>query len=140
MSDFPSVLMVEDTPTLIVLYQEYLRRENIHLHVAKTGAEALDWLKHSTPEALLLDLKLPDMEGMEILKQLSQQNLASRVIVMTAHGSNSAALEATRLGAYDFIVKPFTAHRLQVTLGNVIKQSRLSKKVEQLESNNATRG
>lgn len=139
MSDYPSVLMVEDTPTLIVLYQEYLRRENIDLHIAKTGAEALEWLSHSTPDALLLDLKLPDMEGMEILKQLSLRNLASRVIVMTAHGSNSAALEATRLGAYDFIVKPFTAHRLQVTLGNVIKQSRLSKKVEQLESTNATR-
>ncbi|MFV0322152.1 MAG: sigma-54-dependent transcriptional regulator [Alphaproteobacteria bacterium] len=139
MSDHPLVLMVEDTPTLIVLYQEYLRRENIDLHVAKTGAEALNWLSHSTPDALLLDLKLPDMEGMEILKQLSERNLASRVIVMTAHGSNSAALEATRLGAYDFIVKPFTAHRLQVTLGNVIKQSRLSKKVEQLESKSTTR-
>ncbi|MFV0432051.1 MAG: sigma-54-dependent transcriptional regulator [Alphaproteobacteria bacterium] len=140
MSEYPSVLMVEDTPTLSVLYQEYLRREKIDLHITKTGQEALDWLAKEAPDAVLLDLKLPDMDGMDILRQLSQQGLASRVIVMTAHGSNNAALEATRLGAYDFIVKPFTAHRLQVTLGNVIKQGQLNQKVEELKVSSSARG
>lgn len=132
MEKLPKILMVEDTPTLVVLYKEYLRREKIDLHIAKTGQEAVDWLKHNMPDAVLLDLKLPDMDGMDILKQLSGEGLANRVIVMTAHGSNAAAVEATKLGAYDFIVKPFTAHRLQVTLGNVVKQSQLNKKVVEL--------
>ncbi len=139
MENLPKILMVEDTPTLVVLYQEYLRREKIDLHIAKTGEEATSWLKNNMPDAVLLDLKLPDMDGMDILKQLSQDDLANRVIVMTAHGSNAAAVEATKLGAYDFIVKPFTAHRLQVTLGNVIKQSQLNKKVVELQQSTSAR-
>ncbi len=139
MDRLPKVLMVEDTPTLVVLYREYLRRENIDLHITKTGEDAVNWLQDNVPDAVLLDLKLPDMDGMDILGMLSKKNLANRVIVMTAHGSNTAVMEATKLGAYDFIVKPFTAHRLQVTLGNVIKQSQLNQKVVELEQSSSAR-
>ncbi len=129
----PKVLMVEDTPTLVALYEEYLRREELDLVVAKTGKDAVDKLAKSDFDVILLDLKLPDMEGMDILRQLKHEGRAEQVIVMTAHASSKINEEATALGAADFIVKPFTQHRLRTTLQNALKKNLLSKQVQNLQ-------
>ena len=126
----PRVLMVEDTLSLARTYMEYLRDEPIDLVHVATGGEGFAELEKQLPEAILLDLMLPDISGLEILKRVHDQELPVAVVVITAHGSVNTAVEAMRLGAFDFIVKPFNADRLRVTLNNALENRRLARIVK----------
>ena len=129
----PRVLLVEDTTSLARVYVEYLRKEPFDVVHVETGREALAAIEKSLPGAILLDLALPDMNGLEILKRVQSQQLPTSVVVITAHGSIANAVEAMRAGAYDFIVKPFNADRLVVTLRNALERQRLTTMVETLK-------
>lgn len=122
--------MVEDTISLARTYQEYLREEPIDLVHSETGKQALEVLDSASPEVVLLDLVLPDMDGLEILKHIHDNKMNVEVVVMTAHGSVNVAVEAMRLGAFDFVIKPFNAERLRVTLNNALKHHYLTNIVE----------
>ena len=113
-----AVLLVEDSPSLIRAYEHYLADEPFDLTTAETGGTAVRELEQRNFDAVLLDLRLPDMDGMDILKRLQQRGNAPPVVVITAHGSINVAVEAMRLGAYDFLVKPFNRERLVFTLRN----------------------
>lgn len=127
------VLLVEDTPSLARVYVEYLRKEPYAITHVETGKEALKLIERELPDAILLDLALPDMNGLDILKQVQSQQLPVSVVVVTAHGSIANAVEAMRAGSYDFIVKPFNADRLVVTLRNALERQRLTRMVETLK-------
>lgn len=129
-----NILIVEDSPTLALTYREYLKPLGIPTRIAETGAEALRCLGQQTPTVVLLDLKLPDMDGIDILKHIGTEKLPSRIIVITAHGSVAVAVEAMREGASDFLLKPFTAERLTTTVNNALEISRLSSLVERFSS------
>ncbi len=120
-----TVLLVEDTPSLARTYQGFLRDEPYDIRHVETGTEALDALEDYTPQVVLLDLKLPDRDGLDILKEISARRLPCAVIVVTAHGSLDTAVQAMRGGASDFLVKPFNMERLKVTLRNVLERSEL---------------
>ena len=81
-------------------------------------------------DVVLLDIKLPDISGLEVLRLLAGQPGGPTVIVLTALGSINLAVEAMRAGAYDFLVKPFTAERFLVTLRNAFERQRLASLVE----------
>jgi DNA-binding NtrC family response regulator len=121
----PRLLLVEDTPSLLQLYHEVLARPDVELIDAETGTSALQVLRETVPDVMLLDLELPDINGIEILRAIRQRGLPSVVIVVTAHGSVKTAVEAMREGAYDFIVKPFAPDRLLVTVRNALERRRL---------------
>jgi DNA-binding NtrC family response regulator len=121
----PRLLLVEDTASILHLYHEFLVKLDIELIDARTGAEALAALRETIPDAVLLDLELPDTNGIEILRAIRARNLPCAVIVVTAHGSVKTAVEAMREGAYDFIVKPFAPDRLIVTVRNALERRRL---------------
>lgn len=126
----PFVLLVEDTLSLARTYQEYLKNEPYDLVHVETGREALAVIAERTPNALLLDLVLPDMNGIEILRDISEKDLSTATIVITAHGSVNTAVDAMRYGAFDFLSKPFSADRLRVTLKNALQTHHLEKIVE----------
>lgn len=130
----PIVLLIEDTPSLAMLYEQYLADDPVEVITATTGAEGLDVLRKSTPAVVLLDLELPDMNGLEILKYMQANQLPGSVVVITAHGSVNVAVEAMRNGAYDFIVKPFNANRLRVTVNNALERQKLSQMVETIQA------
>lgn len=110
------VLLVEDSPSLVRAYQHYLADEPFDLTIAETGQQAVDALASRDFDAVLLDLRLPDMDGMDILEQLHKRDDAPRAVVITAHGSINIAVEAMRLGAFDFLVKPFNNDKLITAL------------------------
>lgn len=122
----PVVLVVEDTPTLSRLYGEYMKRLDVSVQYAETGKEALAVLTETPPDVMLLDLQLPDMNGLDILREISERELPTAVVVITANGSIGTAVEAMRAGAYDFMVKPFAAERLTITVRNALERQRLS--------------
>ncbi|ASF46968.1 sigma-54-dependent transcriptional regulator [Methylovulum psychrotolerans] len=131
-TSLPTVLLIEDSPTLSLLYKGYLRHEDIQLCHSSTGAEGLAFIDGQCPDVVVLDLNLPDMEGMDILKVIQKQNLPCAAIVITAYGSIDVAVDAMRYGAFDFIEKPFSGKRLLVTLRNALNSRSLQRQIEQL--------
>lgn len=127
-----NILIVEDTQSLALIYQESLKRHGFATMLAPTGAEALAMARQGAPDAVLLDLKLPDMDGMDILRQWKGEGLPSAVIVITGQASLNTAVEAMQLGADDFVAKPVDPERLQVTIANVLEKKKLQKIVSAL--------
>ena len=127
------LLLVEDDPPLARVYQEYLKSEPYEVIHAETGKEALKALADGAFDALVLDVQLPDMSGLEILKKLAQENARMAVVVITAHGSINMAVDAMREGAADFLMKPFNAERLIFTLRNALERQELKVIVQTLK-------
>jgi DNA-binding NtrC family response regulator len=129
----PSVLVVEDTASVAQLCAGYLRREGYSVALAATGSEALATIRARVPDAIVLDLHLPDLSGQSILEEVKRQELPTSVVVITTDGSIRVAVEAMRAGAYDFIVKPFSAERLTTTVRNALEHARLRTEVDVLK-------
>ncbi|WP_417449056.1 sigma-54-dependent transcriptional regulator [Kordiimonas sp.] len=132
-----SILIVEDSPTLALTYREYLRPLGLPMEIAETGTDALRHIEAKLPSVILLDLMLPDMDGLDILKGLHAEKKDVRVIVITAHGSVKIAVEAMRVGATDFLLKPFAAERLVTTVKNALEIHRLAGLVERFSGGRA---
>ncbi len=101
------LLLVEDTSSLAMVYEAVLTRAGHRVTCAATLAEARSACAATRPRLVLLDLQLPDGDGLELLDELRQSGSESRVIVITANGSINRAVQAMRAGAFDFLVKPF---------------------------------
>jgi len=124
------VLLVEDSESLAAIYQEYLKDESIDLSHVATGQAAKEAIEARTPAVILLDLKLPDISGEEILRWVRKRGFQTSVIVISAYGSVDVAVDTMRLGAQDFLEKPFDASRLITTLRNMLENTRLKNLVE----------
>lgn len=124
------ILLVEDTPVLAKTYIQYLRNEAYEITHVDRGNAAIDHLREKLPRAVLLDLQLPDISGMDVLAFVREQQIPCPVIIITAHGSINVAVEAMKAGAFDFIVKPFAAERLIVTLKNAVARQKLEDMVD----------
>jgi len=125
MSDKPLVLLVEDNVSLAMAYQEYLSAEDILLEYTDSGEHALQFIEEHLPSVVLLDVKLPDMDGMQILQTIQERKWPVAVIMITAYATVDMAVDAMNYGAFDFLEKPFDAKRLRVTVVNALKRLRL---------------
>lgn len=129
-----SVLVVEDSPSFVTTIQAYLAKTPYRLSFADTGRKALTLAEESVPQVILLDLNLPDMDGMQLLEDIQKKGMKSTVIVITANSSLQTAVEAMRRGAYDYILKPFSADRLRTTIQNAMERQRLSILVQSVKA------
>jgi two-component system repressor protein LuxO len=129
------ILIVEDSPSLARTYEAQLRREVENVTIAPDGASAEAFMLNTEPSCVLLDLKLPDTHGLDLLKGWRARGLDMPVIVVTSDGSMSIAVEAMKEGAADFLVKPFGPDRLRTTVQNVLEQGRLRAVVSTYEKN-----
>lgn len=124
------VLLVDDTKSLAAMYGEALEQTGFLVTIAHSGAELFDSLANDsfTPDLLVIDVRLPDMDGLEILTQLRERRFNAPVIVITGHGSIHTAVEAMRLGASDFLVKPFPVEKLSESASRTLHEAGLSTK------------
>jgi len=113
------LLLVEDTQSLQVLYRSVLVRAGHEVASATTASDALRLFAQSEINIVLLDLVLPDRDGLSLMKDMLDLRPETAVIVMTAHGSVGRAVEAMRAGAHEFLVKPFDETRLLSAVANV---------------------
>lgn len=132
MENRPRVLLVEDSASLAAIYKQYLTQEDIELEHVESGITAKQVIAKMAPQLVILDLKLPDIPGEEVLHWISEQELPVAVIIITAYGSVDVAVEIMRLGAQDFLQKPFDANRLITTVRNVLENTRLKYLVDDL--------
>lgn len=134
MSEAPHVLLVEDSAPQARLFTEYLASESIQTNLATTASQARAAIEKRPPDLILLDLKLPDEDGLEVLKWIREQKFPSAVIIITGHGSVDVAVEVMRHGAEDFLEKPFTADRLRTSVRNLIEKRQLQNLVDDYQS------
>jgi|JI10StandDraft_1071094.scaffolds.fasta_scaffold08038_9 two-component system repressor protein LuxO len=127
-----SILLVEDTMSLTVAYQSYLRGVGAKVSAADTGAKCLASIASAVPDVLVLDLGLPDMNGLDILRSVRKEHPAVSVVVITNNASLGTAVEAMRLGAFDYVVKPFNAERLNTTVRNALERTVLRQEVREI--------
>ena len=118
------VLLVEDTPGLARTYLGYMRDEAYAVTHVETGAAAKAALEAGGFDLVLLDLRLPDISGQEVLAWMRANGIALPVIVITAQGSVTAAVETMQAGAVDFLIKPFAEERLLISIRTQLDKSR----------------
>lgn len=126
------VLLVEDSQSNALVYQQYIQ-ELYYVDIAYSGLEALSKIDENEFDLIILDLHLPDIGGLELLKNIKARSKDTPVIIITAHGSMDVAMSAMRAGAEDFISKPFDKTRLQVTTSKLIKQHKLESVLQEYE-------
>jgi two-component system repressor protein LuxO len=119
----PRVLVVEDNPTQAELARALLRRSGHSVRVVASAEAALPVLAEWRPDLALIDVGLPGMSGIDLLRQIAADRLPVLVIVITAHDTREGGVEAIRLGAFDYIAKPYDAQRLAVTVRNALHQA-----------------
>ncbi|MDB2355841.1 response regulator, partial [Pseudoalteromonas sp.] len=124
----PTILIVEDTQSLAMMYQAYLLPTGVNTLLANDGATALEIIDRVKPDLIVLDVMLPDMNGLDILAQLEPEN-SPQVVVLTGHATKEMAIQAIKLGASDFLEKPVEADRFRITINNALKIKDLKQKV-----------
>ena len=117
------VLLVDDEPDLLTLLEMTLSRMDLGTRRASTLAEARASLEEQTPDLCLTDMKLPDGNGLELIAEIQQRYPDLPVAMMTAHGSVETAIEALKLGAFDFVSKPVALDRLRDLVTQALKVS-----------------
>jgi two-component system repressor protein LuxO len=128
------ILMIEDSPSLTEVYKAYLANSDYQVVSVESLGSAHATLGAFQPDIVLLDIELPDGNGMDFLARAGELDNQPKIIVMTAHGTSNMAEEAIRLGATDFLTKPFDAARLKVTVDNAASQLQLGRRVNELSS------
>src|SRR6266545_5292916 len=130
-----TLLIVDDERSLRFTLGEWARDSGLQPLEAADGREALERLREHGADVVLLDLKLGDEDGLQVLRRLREEDPSLPVIMLTAHGAVEHAVRATRLGAYDFIEKkqPYLEH-LEVVVRRALEHGRLRREVEHLRS------
>lgn len=114
------VLVVDDDDALRRLCQKVLTKRGYDAHTAASGEEALDMAGQENYRVILLDLKLPGMDGIECLRRLKAEGCRAEILMMTGYGNVPTAVEAMKIGALDFIEKPFRPDDLQAMLEDIL--------------------
>jgi DNA-binding response OmpR family regulator len=118
------ILIVDDEPNVRLMLRTALESSGYRVLEAVDGLDALAQLERSPCDLVLLDLRMPKLDGMGTLARLRERGHATPVVMLTAHGSIPDAVAAMRLGAIDFLTKPITPGELRAVVGDVIERNR----------------
>jgi DNA-binding NtrC family response regulator len=123
------ILIVDDEPDIRELIKDILEDEGFDVLVAEDGASARGVRARTQPEVILLDVWMPDIDGISLLKEWQEAGVLeeSNVVMISGHGTVETAVEATRLGAWDFIEKPLSIAKLLLTVNNALEARRLKR-------------
>ncbi|HEV8347901.1 MAG TPA: sigma-54 dependent transcriptional regulator [Vicinamibacterales bacterium] len=119
------ILVIDDESAIRDSLKMTLEYEGYEFVGAATGQEGLALAEREGPDLVLLDVKMPGMDGIEVLERLRNMNESLPIVVISGHGTISTAVEATKKGAFDFIEKPFASERVLVSLRNALDQRQL---------------
>src|SRR5207249_2508884 len=124
-----SLLIVDDEPTIRKSLRYFFERKAYDVFEAATGSEALDLAQECIPDVVLLDVKLPDQDGLDVLSRLKEVSPQAVVLMMTAHGDTSMALEAMRRrGAFWFFSKPIDMVMLELQVEQALDHAQAMRK------------
>ncbi|MDQ7065605.1 MAG: sigma-54 dependent transcriptional regulator [candidate division KSB1 bacterium] len=130
-----SILVVDDDKNICKMIEINLRKtKEYEVRTALNGESCLKAIRDEIPDLVLLDIQMPGIDGIETLKRIREEDPRIPVIMMSAHGTIEKAVQSMKLGAYDFITKPFPGDRLLVTVKNALMTSSLKREVDELRT------
>ena len=118
----PNILVMEDDLSVAKGLEMVLSEEGYDVNWAGTGELALEAFKQKRYDLLVADLRLPGINGMEVIKQVKEEKPETEVIVITGYGTTSTAVEAMKLGVHDFLPKPFTEDQIKASINEALKE------------------
>ena len=127
-----TILIVDDEPNILTTLRRALELEDYRVDVAPSGSAALERVKRETPELVLLDVAMPGLDGLEVLGRLRTDHPELPVVMMSGHSTIETAVQATKLGAFDFVEKPISTEKLLITLANALRLTRLREENDDL--------
>src|SRR5262249_51259255 len=136
----PLVLIVEDEVILAEAIALYLERHSYTTVVAASGEDGLRRLEAQRPEVALIDLRLPGIDGLEVLRRVREMSLGTEVVMMTAHGGVTTAVEAMKQGAFDYLSKPVDLEELRVVVDKALAHLRMRRELSHLKARSAADG
>ncbi|MCG3155371.1 MAG: Regulatory protein AtoC [bacterium] len=130
-----SILVVDDDRNICKMIEINLRKEKEYIvDTANSGEACLKMIRENIPDLILLDIQMPGIDGIETLTRIRNEEPRIPVVMMSAHGTIEKAVKSMKLGAYDFIQKPFPSDRLLVTVRNALTTSSLKQEIDSLRS------
>ncbi|MBI5308875.1 MAG: sigma-54-dependent Fis family transcriptional regulator [Planctomycetes bacterium] len=140
MSSKGTILVVDDEETLRITIKEFLDEQGYEVVVAGTCEQALERIHEFLPDLILLDLRMPDMNGLELLEKIKSKDAHALIIVMTGFGSVDSAVEAMKIGAYNYLEKPFKIDHLKLVVEKALGTQALRREVLTLRAQQVTYG
>jgi len=127
-----SVLIIDDDPLIRKTLLAHLSRQGFDVQQAEDGEEGIKKFQDSSPELVLLDVRLPDVDGLEVLRRIKELSKKSYVVVMTAYDDMKTTVEAIKLGAFEYLVKPLNYIDLDLTVEKALQVKTLEEKINYL--------
>ena len=121
-----TLLVIDDEPNLLYSLEKSLRSETLEVLTAATGRQGIDLVRRQRPNAVLLDVHLPDQSGLDAFDQIRQLDPRLPVIVITAFSTTETAIEVTKRGAFDYLLKPVDFHQLREVVHRPSSSNRLA--------------
>lgn len=118
----PQILVMEDDQSISKGLKLVLSEQGYQVELTETGQGALSRFEKQPVDLLVADLRLPDIDGLEVIKKIKQKNPETQVIVITGYGSPSLAVKAMKIGVHDFIAKPFTEDQIKAAVEKALKK------------------
>src|SRR3989304_5741118 len=128
-----SLLAIDDDPTCLSLIEGAMAGEGLQVFTTTKPQEGLEMVYRYPPQIVLLDLRMPEMDGIEVLERIVEADPATEVVLMTAHQSIETAVEAIRKGASDYLTKPLALDRLRGVVGKLAAEASERQKTTELD-------
>lgn len=128
-----TILVVDDDKSIRDALQMILEYEHYEMEFAENGSQALEKLEQNQIDVVLLDVKMAGMDGIEVLTKIRKKYEHLPVIMISGHGNIETAVEATKLGAFDFLTKPLDRDKILITIRNALRQAKLAEDYEKLK-------
>ncbi|MBI3057790.1 MAG: sigma-54-dependent Fis family transcriptional regulator, partial [Deltaproteobacteria bacterium] len=125
-----TILVVDDDPDIREVLRDRLESLGCRVLLAPSGKEGLELLEKQSPQMVLLDIEMPGMNGLEVLKEIRRREIDVTVVMITAYGTVERAVQAMKQGAYDFIPKPFEPDHIALTVQKALEREKLRRGVE----------
>jgi two-component system nitrogen regulation response regulator GlnG len=123
----PTLLIVDDEPNVLYLLEKHLRSETVKVVTAESAKVGIELVKLHQPDAVVLDVRLPDMSGLDAFNVMRAIDSRLPVIIITAHATTETAIEAMKRGAFEYLLKPIDLHELRSAVASALELSRLSR-------------
>ncbi|HOJ14307.1 MAG TPA: sigma-54 dependent transcriptional regulator [Deltaproteobacteria bacterium] len=128
-----TLLCVDDDPTVVAIIKRIFEKEGYDIHTASSGRQALEIMGRVHIDAALVDYMMPEMDGLELISTMREAHPGTMVIMVTAHGGVQEAVQAIKLGATDFMEKPFSVEAMRSRVGNLYRIWQLKRENERLK-------
>jgi DNA-binding NtrC family response regulator len=132
--DVFNVLLVDDEEEFLETLVKRLKKRNLPVAGVSSGEKAIEYLKENSPDVVVLDMKMPGMNGLETLRQIKKQSPLVEVVMLTGHANVEVAIQGMELGAFDYLMKPMDIDELLYKLQDAYKRKLLhEQKIEGVE-------